>query len=102
MVPSRHLDLRFTPEQERFRADAHAWLADRLEGRFATVRGRGGPGDEHECFDERWEWEQELGRDGWIGLGWPAEHGGRGASLVEQMIFYEEYARAGGSRNRCE
>ena len=65
-------------------------------GRFAAVRGRGGPGDEHECFDERWAWEQELGRDGWIGLGWPAEHGGRGASLVEQMIFFEEYAAPGG------
>jgi alkylation response protein AidB-like acyl-CoA dehydrogenase len=90
------LDLRFTAQQERFRADARAWLEDRLDGRFAKVRGRGGPGDEHELFEERWEWEQELGRDGWIGLGWPAEYGGRGATLVEQMIFFEEYARTGG------
>jgi alkylation response protein AidB-like acyl-CoA dehydrogenase len=90
------VDLRFTPAQEAFRAEARAWLDDRLDGEFAKVRGRGGPGDEHELFDERWAWEQELGRHGWIGLGWPAEYGGRGASLVEQMIFYEEYARAGG------
>jgi alkylation response protein AidB-like acyl-CoA dehydrogenase len=90
------LDLHFTPAQEQFRAEARAWLADRLDGPFASVRGRGGPGDEHECFEERWTWEQELGRDHWIGLGWPAEFGGRGATLVEQMIFYEEYARAGG------
>ncbi len=90
------MDLHFTPAQEAFRADARAWLTDRLDGNFAKVRGRGGPGDEHELFDERWEWEQELGRHGWIGLGWPAEYGGRGASLVEQVIFYEEYARAGG------
>jgi alkylation response protein AidB-like acyl-CoA dehydrogenase len=90
------VDLRFTPAQEAFRADARAWLTDRLDGNFAKVRGRGGPGDEHELFDERWEWEQELGRHRWIGLGWPAEYGGRGASLVEQVIFYEEYARAGG------
>jgi alkylation response protein AidB-like acyl-CoA dehydrogenase len=90
------MDLHFTPAQERFRADARAWLTDRLGGEFAKVRGRGGPGDEHELFDERWQWEQALGRDNWIGLGWPAEYGGRGASLVEQMIFYEEYARAGG------
>jgi alkylation response protein AidB-like acyl-CoA dehydrogenase len=90
------LDLHFTADQERFRADARAWLVDRLDGRFAKVRGRGGPGDEHELFDERWEWEQELGRDAWIGLGWPQEYGGRGVTLVEQMIFYEEYARAGG------
>jgi alkylation response protein AidB-like acyl-CoA dehydrogenase len=90
------LDLHFTPAQERFRADARAWLVGRLDGRFAKVRGRGGPGDEHELFDERWAWEQELGRDHWIGLGWPAEYGGRGVTLVEQMIFFEEYARAGG------
>jgi alkylation response protein AidB-like acyl-CoA dehydrogenase len=90
------VDLRFTPAQEAFRADARAWLTDRLDGNFAKVRGRGGPGDEHELFDERWEWEQELGRHQWIGLGWPAAYGGRGASLVEQVIFYEEYARAGG------
>jgi acyl-CoA dehydrogenase len=90
------LDLRFTPAQERFRADARAWLVDRLDGRFAKVRGRGGPGDEHELFEERWEWEQELGRDRWIGLGWPAHYGGRGVTLVEQTIFFEEYARAGG------
>jgi alkylation response protein AidB-like acyl-CoA dehydrogenase len=94
--PRLAMDLHFTPDQERFRADARAWLTDRLDGRFAKVRGRGGPGDEHELFDERWEWEQELGRDGWIGLGWPAEFGGRGATLFEQVIFYEEYARAGG------
>jgi alkylation response protein AidB-like acyl-CoA dehydrogenase len=90
------VDLRFTPAQEAFRADARAWLTDRLDGNFAKVRGRGGPGDEHELFDERWEWEQELGRHQWIGLGWPAAYGGRGVSLVEQVIFYEEYARAGG------
>jgi alkylation response protein AidB-like acyl-CoA dehydrogenase len=90
------MNLHFTAEQDAFRAEARAWLTDRLDGRFSGVRGRGGPGDEHELFDERWEWEQELGRGGWIGLGWPAEFGGRGATLVEQVIFYEEYARAGG------
>jgi len=90
------LDLRYTPEQAAFRADARAFLVDRLDGRFASVRGRGGPGDEHARFEDRWEWEQELGRHRWIGLGWPREHGGRGATLVEQVIFYEEYARAGG------
>lgn len=90
------MDLRYTPAQEAFRADARAWLADRLDGRFSHVRGRGGPGDEHALFEERWEWERELGRGNWIGLAWPEAYGGRDASLVEQVIFYEEYARAGG------
>ena len=39
-------------------------------------------------------WERELGRAGFIGLGWPVEHGGRGASLAQQIIWAEEYARA--------
>jgi alkylation response protein AidB-like acyl-CoA dehydrogenase len=60
------------------------------------VRGRGGPGDEHELFDERAAWERALGDAGWIGIGWPEEYGGRGLSLTQQVIFYEEYARAGG------
>src|SRR3954447_16247273 len=40
-------------------------------------------------------WEKLLGAAGWIGLGWPAVHGGRGATLAQQVVFAEEYARAG-------
>ena len=44
-------------------------------------------------FDLAWQGRQHEG--GWAGLAWPAEFGGRGASLLEQLIWYEEYARAG-------
>jgi hypothetical protein len=60
------------------------------------VRGRGGPGDEHALFDERLAWERHLGASGWNCVGWPKEHGGRGLSLHQQVIWFEEYARAGG------
>lgn len=90
------MDLRFSDEDEAFRAEARDWLVPRLDGEFAVVKGRGGPGDEHMLFDERLAWEQELGRGGWIGISWPTEYGGRGLSLTQQVIFYEEYARAGG------
>ena len=90
------MDLRFSDEDEAFRRDARDWLNERLTGEFAVVRGRGGPGDEHELFDERAAWERELGSGGWIGIGWPKEYGGRGLSLTQQVIFYEEYARAQG------
>jgi alkylation response protein AidB-like acyl-CoA dehydrogenase len=90
------MDLRFSDEDEAFRREARDWLVERLTGDFAVVRGRGGPGDEHELFDERAAWERELGSGGWIGVGWPQEYGGRGLSLTQQVIFYEEYARAGG------
>jgi acyl-CoA dehydrogenase len=90
------MDLRFSDEDEAFRSEARTWLTEQLEGDFAGVRGRGGPGDEHALFDERLEWEQHLGASGWNCVGWPKEHGGRGLSLHQQVIWFEEYARAGG------
>ncbi|HWH27742.1 MAG TPA: acyl-CoA dehydrogenase family protein [Mycobacteriales bacterium] len=81
---------------ERFRAEVRTWLAEHLTGRFEPLVGSGGPGREHEHTDLRREWERELASGGWIGLGWPREVGGRGASLEEQVVFHEEYARAGG------
>ena len=90
------MDLTESPGDAAFREEARHWLTSQLDGEFAGVRGRGGPGDEHACFDERRAWERALGAAGWTCLSWPEEYGGRGASLAEQVIFYEEYARAGG------
>jgi alkylation response protein AidB-like acyl-CoA dehydrogenase len=67
---------------------------DSLSGEFAAVRGRGGPGREHEAFDERVAWDRHLAASGWTCLGWPQEYGGRGLSLLQQVIFHEEYAKA--------
>src|SRR5207244_12438320 len=41
------------------------------------------------------EWHNKLYEGGWVGLQWPAEYGGRGAGLVEQVMYFEEMARAG-------
>jgi alkylation response protein AidB-like acyl-CoA dehydrogenase len=90
------VDLRFSEEDERFRREAREWLTDALQGEFAILRGRGGPGDEHALFEERLAWERALGAAGWTCLSWPAEYGGRDVTLLQQVIFYEEYARAGG------
>ena len=90
------MDLRFTPEEDAFRKEVRAYLDDLLHGEFAQIRGRGGPGDEHAFFDERLAWERRLGADGWTCVGWPTEFGGRGLPLDQQVIYFEEYARAGG------
>lgn len=87
-------DVELSDDLERFRADVAAWLAAHVVGEYAELKGRGGPGDEDVGFDVRVAWEQELGKAGWIGLGWPEEFGGRGASLDQQIVFAEEYARA--------
>jgi len=90
------MDARFSEADEAFRREIAGWLEENLSGEFEAVRGRGGPGDEHALFEERHAWERRLGEAGWIGIGWPQEVGGRDLSLSQQVIFYEEYARAGG------
>ncbi len=90
------MDLRFTPEEDAFRKEVRSYLDDLLHGEFSVIRGRGGPGDEHAFFDERLAWERRLGADGWTCVGWPTRFGGRGLPLNQQVIYFEEYARAGG------
>jgi len=82
-------------EDEQFRDRLRRWLAGSLTGRFAALRGAGGPGREYEAHDERLAWNRHLAAAGWTCLGWPAEYGGRGATLAQQVIFHEEYARSG-------
>jgi alkylation response protein AidB-like acyl-CoA dehydrogenase len=82
-------------DDEVFRETVRGWLAANLTGDFARLVGKGGPGREHEFVEERLAWERRLGEGGWIGLGWPAEDGGRGLPWSQQVTFHEEYARAG-------
>jgi alkylation response protein AidB-like acyl-CoA dehydrogenase len=79
---------------EEFRAEVRDWLAENLVGEFAALRGLGGPGREHEAFEERRAWNQHLANAGLTCLGWPVEHGGRGLSVAHRVAFYEEYAIA--------
>ncbi|MGW6060144.1 acyl-CoA dehydrogenase family protein [Streptomyces sp. NPDC055189] len=103
------MEFGFGPEDEEFRAEARAWLGAHLTEAFAGAVGRGGPGSEHEGVAERLAWERELGRGGWIGLGWGSgedtvsgagagsgvgPYGNRRATLTQQVVWAEEYARA--------
>ena len=86
------MDLTYSPADEAFRAEVRAWLEDNLSGDFAGLRGMGGPGREHEAFEERVAWDRHLAASGWTCLGWPEEYGGRDLPLWQQVIFHEEYA----------
>ena len=85
------MKLTFTAEQEAFRREAAGWLEAQLSGPFADIRGIA---SQTEAAKRRHEWERALGKAGWSAIGWPREYGGRDASLAEQVIFAEEYARA--------
>ncbi|MFF7448361.1 MULTISPECIES: acyl-CoA dehydrogenase family protein [unclassified Streptomyces] len=73
------MDFGFTAEDEAFRAEARAWLGAHV----TAERDRRG-------------WERALGKAGWIGLGWSeGGYGNRTATLTQQVVWAEEYARSG-------
>jgi alkylation response protein AidB-like acyl-CoA dehydrogenase len=88
------MDLEWNESEEVFRREVRAFLEEGLAGEFDDIRGRGGPGDEDFAVEKRIAWGKRMGAAGWNCLGWPKEHGGRGASLGEEVIFNEEYVRA--------
>ncbi|MDQ1477873.1 MAG: hypothetical protein QOE62_3102 [Actinomycetota bacterium] len=84
------MELRYSDADESFRAELHAWLGTALPALP--------PQPPRDAWPERrkWdtEWQRRLFDAGYAGLHWPKEYGGRGASPTEQLIFYEENARA--------
>jgi alkylation response protein AidB-like acyl-CoA dehydrogenase len=83
------IDLEYTPEQKAFRREARAWLE-------ANVPKSPLPSmDTAEGFELHRQWERTLNGGGWAMVSWPVEYGGRGANLIEWLIFEEEYYRAG-------
>jgi len=86
------MQLGFTRDEERFRDGAAGWLEAQLSGPFRDIRG---VSSLSAMLERRKEWERALGAARWSCIGWPEEHGGRNASLAEQVIFAEEYARSG-------
>jgi alkylation response protein AidB-like acyl-CoA dehydrogenase len=82
----------FTVAEERFRVEAVSWLEAQLSGAFHDLRGESSVSSP---LERRKEWERALGEARWSCIGWPQEYGGRDASLAEQVIFAEEYARSG-------
>lgn len=83
------MDLTFAESEREFREQARTWLE-------ANVPEEPLPsGDTEEGFARHLEWEKKLFEARWAVVSWPEQYGGRGASLVEWLIFEEEYYRAG-------
>jgi hypothetical protein len=79
-----------TPETQRLRDELRAYYADLLTDEVRAGLSDGGEGGER--------WRQvvaTIGKDGWLGIGWPKEYGGQGRSAIEQYIFFDETRRAG-------
>ena len=89
------MDFEYTSEQEAFRKEFRAWLEanlppdlcldDAADDRVASDR---------ETFERRRAWQKTMHAAGWVGVSWPKEYGGRGATLIERVIWEEEYGAA--------
>lgn len=78
-----------TSSIEAFRQKARDWLA-------VNVPGHPSPEDGPASRDYVLAWQRKQAEGGWTGLAWPRDVGGRGFSVLEQIVWFEEYARAGG------
>jgi len=84
------VDLRYSEADEAFRAEVRAWL----EAEVPTHGPPPPPGDwpARRAYDTAWQ--RKLYDAGYAGLAWPAEAGGRGLPITQQLVYLEEYARA--------
>lgn len=84
------MDLRETTAQLQLRKELRAYFAGLLPEEDRRRVGEDGVGG-----DRFREVVRMLGRDGWLGIGWPTEYGGQGRSIEEQYVFFDEVQRAG-------
>ena len=87
------MDFRLSPAEEAFRSDVRGWLRANLPDGSGTGAYRE-PDTAEERIAASKAWQATLYRGGWAGITWPRAYGGRGATLVEQLIFNEECAAA--------
>ncbi len=84
------MDLRYSESDEKFRAELRAWLVD-------AVPGHGDPPDVSDWPGRRaydTAWQRKLFDAGYAGINWPEEYGGLDLSATQQLVYYEEIARA--------
>jgi len=87
------MDLAYTPEQERLREQLREYFAGLMTSEVRA--GLGDPSGDYGDGQAYRDVVRQLGRDGWLVLGWPAEYGGRNGSVLDQLIFTDEAAAAG-------
>jgi alkylation response protein AidB-like acyl-CoA dehydrogenase len=89
-MPEGTMDLNLSPEEIKFRDELRTWLAANAPKDWDERR--------EESMESRFEylkrWQRKLYEGGWAGISWPKEYGGRGASLMEQVVFWQEMALA--------
>ncbi|MGV3759731.1 MAG: acyl-CoA dehydrogenase family protein [Actinomycetota bacterium] len=84
------MQIAYTPEQEALKAELRAYFDDLMTPEVEAEASNGDTGGPA-CLEA----VRKMGRDGWLGIGWPEEYGGQGRTDIEQLIFFDEAWRAG-------
>jgi alkylation response protein AidB-like acyl-CoA dehydrogenase len=89
------MDFEYTPEQEAFRKEFRGWLEANLPPDLCLDDAADDrvPSD-RETYERRRAWQRKMFEAGWVGISWPKEYGGRGATIMERVIWEEEYTAA--------
>src|SRR5437764_15474715 len=86
------MDLNLNSQETTFRDELRVWLKANVPADWETHRL-------HDSMEDRFRflraWQKRVYEAGWAGVAWPKEYGGRGATLMEEVIFTEEVGRAG-------
>jgi alkylation response protein AidB-like acyl-CoA dehydrogenase len=87
------MDFNYTAEDEAFRTEFRAWLQNNLQ--YATPIREPLADEEAGDWEARIRWHRKLNEGGWVAINWPREYGGRGASILQNIVYHEELERAG-------
>ena len=90
------MDFKFSAEDEAFRKELSGWLKANLPKAGKTEGDDDGDFMRESSADDwkrRVEWHKKMHAGGWVGISWPKEYGGRGATLTQQIIYNEEMAK---------
>lgn len=85
------MDFDYSPQEEAFRQELRLWLESNLPKGYDPETFE--QIDENERFQVQLAWQKNLHAAGWVGIHWPKEYGGRGATVIEQAIHQQEMAR---------
>jgi alkylation response protein AidB-like acyl-CoA dehydrogenase len=89
------MDFADAPEHATFRAELRAWLEANLTDDLKVEDAQDQRiSPDRDILEKRIAWQKKMHEAGWVGISWPKEYGGRGASFMQQVIFDEEYFRA--------
>jgi alkylation response protein AidB-like acyl-CoA dehydrogenase len=91
------MDFNYSPQEEAFREEVRDWLRENMKEipRWRSQAEQAGLKPDSDDYQHQFGiwWHRKLNDAGFVGLAWPKEYGGRGANIMEQVVFNEEMAK---------